>query len=401
MALFTFDNRFAMFDATPVENLFLQEYMPRADGDFVKVYLYGLMQCYHPVESASLEIVARELNMEARQVENAYNYWERMGLVRRVSDNPPAYAYVNLKQLELNRAQDDDGLYRYADFNSALQALFGSDRLLHPQDFQVVYDWLENLHLPEEVVLMLVSSLIRLRGKRFVFTKADKIAREWAEAGVRTEEEAEEMLRQSSARGDAIRQVYRKLGKRHAISQPDESLYDKWTLEWGFDQKTVLAACDETTKGAPTFAYVDKVLERMHAEGIRDEKALRADQALDASVKEMLREAGMRHVSPSDDSRSLLQGFLAEGFDRETVALAAQRVARKGGKLDALARTLAIWKESGAFTAQAAREYLRRVDERRETRPAAAPAGSRKTEAQQYTQREYTREELDKLFEVL
>lgn len=88
MALFSFDNRFAMFDATPVENLFLQEYMPNADGDFVKVYLYGLMQCYHPVQSASIETIARELRMEVRQVENAFGYWERVGLVRRVSDNP-------------------------------------------------------------------------------------------------------------------------------------------------------------------------------------------------------------------------------------------------------------------------------------------------------------------------
>ena len=397
MALFSFDNRFAMFDATPVENLFLQEYMPNADGDFVKVYLYGLMQCYHPVQSASIETIARELRMEVRQVENAFGYWERVGLVRRVSDNPPAYAYVNLKQLELNRAQDDDGLYRYADFNNSLQALFGPDRLLHPQDFQIVYGWIEDLRLPEEVVLMLVSSLIRSRGKRFVFNKADAVARAWADAGVRTEAEAEERLRRSSERGDAIRQVYRKLGKRHAISQPDEALYDKWTKEWGFTQKTILAACDETTKGVPTFAYLNGILERMRAQGIRDEEGLREDAAMDAAVKEMLREAGMRSVSPNADSRSMLESFLAEGFSREAIVLAAQRVARKGGKLDALRRTLDIWKEAGAMDAQSAHAYLQRVDERRETKSTA----ERKVNAQQYTQREYTREELDKLFEVL
>lgn len=397
MALFSFDNRFAMFDATPVENLFLQEYMPNADGDFVKVYLYGLMQCYHPVQSASIETIARELRMEVRQVENAFGYWERVGLVRRVSDNPPAYAYINLKQLELNRAQDDDGLYRYADFNNSLQALFGPDRLLHPQDFQIVYGWIEDLRLPEEVVLMLVSSLIRSRGKRFVFNKADAVARAWAEAGVRTEAEAEEMLRRSGERGDAIRQVYRKLGKRHAISQPDEALYDKWTKEWGFTQKTILAACDETTKGVPTFAYLNGILERMRAQGIRDEEGLREDAAMDAAVKEMLREAGMRSVSPNADSRSMLESFLAEGFSREAIVLAAQRVARKGGKLDALRRTLDIWKEAGAMDAQSAHAYLQRVDERRETKSTA----ERKVNAQQYTQREYTREELDKLFEVL
>ena len=34
-------------EMTPVDNLFFLHYMPEADGTFVKVYLYGLMQCYH------------------------------------------------------------------------------------------------------------------------------------------------------------------------------------------------------------------------------------------------------------------------------------------------------------------------------------------------------------------
>lgn len=94
----------------------------------------------------------------------------------------------------------------------------------------------------------------------------------------------------------------------------------------------------------------------------------------------------------------MLRQFLADGFSRETIVLAAQRVARKGGKLDALQQTLAIWKEAGAFTPETAREYLKTVDERRAGKPAQA---GKKVLAQQYTQREYTGEELDKLFEVL
>jgi len=41
-------------------------------------------------------------------------------------------------------------------------------------------------------------------------------------------------------------------------------LYLKWTEEWGFDPKAIREACKETTKGAPTFAYLDKVLEGIH-----------------------------------------------------------------------------------------------------------------------------------------
>ena len=399
MPVFGFADKYAMFDATPVENLFIQEYMVRADGDFVKVYLYGLMQCYHPVHSASLSTVARDLGMEVSRVENAFAYWERMGLVQRVGDNPPSWAYRNLKQLELMRAQDDDGLYRYADFNNSLQAQFGADRLLHPQDFERVYDWIEGLGLPEEVVLMLVSGQIKARGKKFPFKSIDPIARAWAEANVRTIADAEEMSRMYTERYQAIKQVYKKLGKRHQVSEPDEALYERWTREWGFDLPAILAACDETSKGVPTFGYLNGILERMHQQGLHSEEDLRADLEADRDVKALLRELGMRAASPTDDSRSMLEGFLREGFARETIALAATRVARKGGRLDALERTLRIWKEAGALSYESATAYLKRMDAQRKAQPAATRA-PKTVPAQRYTQREYTREELDALFEV-
>ena len=48
MGMFGFDERYAVFDVTPVDNQFILEYLPAAKGDYVKVYLYGLTQCCHP-----------------------------------------------------------------------------------------------------------------------------------------------------------------------------------------------------------------------------------------------------------------------------------------------------------------------------------------------------------------
>ena len=63
MAFCQFSDTFALFDCTPVENLFIQEYMLRAPGEYVKVYLYGLMQCYHPTQSMSIEVMAKDLGI--------------------------------------------------------------------------------------------------------------------------------------------------------------------------------------------------------------------------------------------------------------------------------------------------------------------------------------------------
>ena len=63
-----FDDQFTMFDITPLENIFIDEYMLRAPGDFVKVYLYGLMLCYHHAERMSLASMARDLDVASEVV---------------------------------------------------------------------------------------------------------------------------------------------------------------------------------------------------------------------------------------------------------------------------------------------------------------------------------------------
>ena len=78
MGLFGFDAQFAMFDATPVANQFILEYMPTARGDYVKVYLYGLMQCYHPSSDMTLSAFPR---LAARR--NLNRLYLRMNLARR------------------------------------------------------------------------------------------------------------------------------------------------------------------------------------------------------------------------------------------------------------------------------------------------------------------------------
>ena len=62
---------------TPVENSFINLYMPQARGDYVKVYLYGLKQCFNhqavPVDNIAL---SQLFNITEGDVKNAWTYWQ-------------------------------------------------------------------------------------------------------------------------------------------------------------------------------------------------------------------------------------------------------------------------------------------------------------------------------------
>ena len=130
--MFGFDTKYAMFDITPVENQFILEYLPAAKGDYVKVYLYGLMRCYHPEEDMNLDRMSHELNMTREDVINAFGYWERRRLVRRISDNPPKWQYVNI--IQISTEGDVGPEPDYEDFANALYQAFDKVRRLHGRE---------------------------------------------------------------------------------------------------------------------------------------------------------------------------------------------------------------------------------------------------------------------------
>ena len=68
---------------TDVENIFINEYMPTAPGDFVKIYLYGLLYSQNDAEM-SFEQMSRQLGVSRSRIEDAWLYWEKMGVIERI-----------------------------------------------------------------------------------------------------------------------------------------------------------------------------------------------------------------------------------------------------------------------------------------------------------------------------
>ena len=59
--------------------MFINEYMVNAPGDYVKVFLYGLMYADLAM-SLENDMIANELAMEDEDVLKAWSYWEKQNL---------------------------------------------------------------------------------------------------------------------------------------------------------------------------------------------------------------------------------------------------------------------------------------------------------------------------------
>ena len=91
---------------TPIENIFINDYMPMANGTYVKVYLLGYKYAYDKDYKIDVnnETIAKHLNIPLEDVLRAWDFWESKGIIEKILiDESKAINYkvkfLNLKQL--------------------------------------------------------------------------------------------------------------------------------------------------------------------------------------------------------------------------------------------------------------------------------------------------------------
>ena len=341
-----------MFDVTPIENMFLLEYLPTAPDGFLRVYLYARMLCLHPELGQEIGDVARALNMEEDAVLNAFQYWEQQGLVEKLSDRPASYAIRPLRGDAAVQAEADRDYYKYREYNSSLQDMFGAAELLEPKHYKIANDWLNVLGYTQDAALKLLEYEMRLPGGRkpaAVFRRADKRAVEWAERGIRTIEDVERAIAYDDRVYAMARAAMSQLGINRKPTLSELDCVRRWIDEWKLTEADVIAACAQTTKSrAPSIGYLDAIL-RSRMEG----------DAHFAAVKDILRELGAVCAVPTPDQTKKYAALLEQGFEPEAILLAAVQCARKRkNSFEELEWMIGKWGEAGVRTREQAERYV-------------------------------------------
>lgn len=351
MAFIKFADDAAMYGATAIDNMFIIEYLPAAPDAFLKVYLYARMLCMHP-QMGGMEEMQRALNMDDEAIMTAFAYWERAGLVQRIADNPPEYCFLS-PRMGVSNDYDRD-YYKYRDFNGALQKLFPGDKqLLHPAQYALANDWVENLHLTQDAVVALLQHYIENSRSSspdpvVVFRKADKKALQLSDAGIT---DAEGVMKELSSDGVAMkmaREVIKQLGMRRNPTRPEQEMAARWMKDLGATMDDILSACAETVKAQnPSFGYLDTILKNR----------LAADADTE-SMRRALASLGMRPVV-GENHMDWYSRMKKDGFDAGTIEFAAAYQANRIDRsLSGVEKLLGKWKDRGIFTRKAAEDYV-------------------------------------------
>ena len=328
---------------TTVSDIFIDQYMPKANGEFVKVYLYLLRATGSGAGIATISEIADHFSNTEADIIRALNYWASEGILQvqtgadgqiigitlcslSVSGMQAAQSNIqsamadnaaqnNLQNSVVNNAAQNISTANIRMQDSVVEKLKSqtTDKPASSQkeytldeikEFRKNPDISELFFIIETYLKHTLSStdtnmvlywLDELHFStdlveylvEYCITKGhsslrymNKVALGWADAGIKTVDQAKD---DAAAHSQIYYSVMKALGiTGRNLVDSEVSLINKWVGEYGFDIELVKAACSKTISAIqkPSFEYTDSILANWRKKNVH---TLKDVEVLDAN----------------------------------------------------------------------------------------------------------------------
>lgn len=326
-------------DVTLISNLFLDKYMPKANGEYVKVYLY-VLRCSTIIDaSLSMDNIADALELTEADVTRALKYWDQAGILDVDFGHKGSVSRIVVKDLrndlpitfkivpevtathtvasstenqftpdtppvltKSGPAYEDDDKYIPAQRQfsiSELTSLTSNEdikellyisqtylgKTLSSTETNTILYFYDGLKFPIDLIEYLIEYCVS--NGHTAMKYIETVALSWAKDEVTSIDMAKARMASMNGNAYSIMKAFGLSGRNLATSEQEFVI--KWTDEYGFSLDMILDACNRTinTIHQPSFQYADSILQRWLKKGIKslaDAKTL--DNIHDAKAKE-------------------------------------------------------------------------------------------------------------------
>ncbi len=322
--------RESSFNTTEISNIFIDEYMPSANGEYVKVFLYLLRLSQANQSCCSPSQIADVFDHTEKDILRAFIYWERMGLLElsynnskelscvkilditspthnspepedpktkkaKAESKPEAAAPVKKEssptvseesaQTITRKEYSRDQLAQFMEKDDVQELLFIAERYikrpLTTTEIETIFFWYDSLQFSVDLIDYLIEYCVN-RGHTGIHYM-DKVALGWAEIDIRTVAQAKKSANLHSRANYA---VIKALGiKGRNLVELETTMIQKWTEGYAFSLDIVEEACARTISAThqPSFEYTDRILTNWHSAGV---KSMDDIQKLDESYQQ-------------------------------------------------------------------------------------------------------------------
>lgn len=301
---------------TAVPDLFLEKYMPAANGEFVKVYLYLLKISGDPAANPSLSSMADFFSCTENDIVRALKYWEKQGLLAlsyqngetlptgiqflpyptadyRVilpdADSAPSRVQAETVQAEASQnapaapaalaekvspkpvSLSGSRIAVLKENEEIRQLLFLSEqylgRTLSSTDVGRLLYFYDELHFSAELLEYLVEYCVSKGSTSLHYI--EKVGLAWHQKGITTVAMAKQ---ETSTWNKNYFTILKAFGIRNRNPIPKEAEYmERWLSEYAFSMDLIREACQRTIAqtGQPSFKYAEGILSKWKEQNVK------------------------------------------------------------------------------------------------------------------------------------
>ena len=282
-------NNKLLFSDTLLPDIFISEYLPALEGLAVKVYVYFALIAKNNIEISD-EDLARRLGSDTDAVRAALTELASYGLI---DINEKGFNITDIKSREMEKiyrlktAQNPSEIIDNKDFTernkmvSDINKTFFSG-IMSPSWYSEIDDWFDTYHFDAQVIYALFNECTR-RGKLNSKAYISKVARNWAEIGIKSYDD----LNKYFMSYDKVEKLSRKIGQklRKNMTEYDREFISVWINKMGYNFDIIDIALKKTSKLAnPNLEYTDKLLKEWFshslttAEKIKEYEKIRKEE---------------------------------------------------------------------------------------------------------------------------
>lgn len=341
MSFSTFSKDFTANMYTNVENRFITNYLPWADGDAVRVYLYGLYLCSCSGEFDA-ENAAKLLKLSYDRLVEIFGFWEECDLVHILSRKPLFVEY-----LPVSSAVGKPKPIRpekYSEFNrELLRLLQQANTDFKPYEMQRILEFLENEPMEPQAFLLIAEYCIKKDSSPSAQHMINK-AKKFCKAQIYTFEQVEKEFSDFNRHESELQKLFSLLNLYKKPQESDYAYLEKWSSQ-GMETGAVRACAAALGKG--TLASLDLLVSELLEKGVRTSSEASAfltrRQELLETVYAVARKLGVKIQNPRAYIETYAEKWSEHGYDRESLLLAASlafKLRYDFSGLDALLDTL-------------------------------------------------------------
>ena len=314
----------AQSTTTVLENEFIDRYMAKANGEYVKVYLLLLRHLHEPSGTLTISEIADKLECTEKDVTRALNYWKKQGLldyasVADISDKSKSSSEKIEKTSGAGlsapvKTPASTGSQKSRRNKEFKQLLFVTEQYLgkplsSTESESMIYFY-ETLQMSAELIEYIIEYCVENGHKSMHYIQS--VALSWHKQNIKTVAEAKSTSLLYSKNCYSVLNAYGIKGRAPAVSEI--TYIRKWNEEYGFALEIILEACNRTMNAIhqPNFEYTDSILKNWLSKNV---KTLNDIIALDADYQKEKERRKKQPAKPKAATNNKFNNFESRNYD--------------------------------------------------------------------------------------